>query len=79
MKMIKKAQPKVKTANQFVAIGDQIAYQAPANHDGRGGWDLPPLQEMIVKKVNKFTFDAEDTLGNLCRLNIREDKFQVKL
>jgi hypothetical protein len=79
MKLIKKAQEPEPKANQFVTVGDLIAYQAPANHDGRGGWDVPPPREMAVKKVNKFTFDAEDTKGNLYRLDIREDKFQVKL
>lgn len=79
MKLIKKAQPEVQTANALVAIGDQIAYQAPANHDGRGGYDLPPLQEMTVTKINKFTFDAEDNKGNVYRLDVREDRFQVKL
>lgn len=79
MKLIKKAQEKVLTANTLVNVGDRIGYQAHANHDGRGGWDLPPIKGMRVIKINRFTFDAEDVKGNVYRLDIREDKFQVDL
>jgi hypothetical protein len=33
---------------------------------------------MTVLKVHKVTFDAEDLKGNVYRMDIREDKFQVK-
>ena len=79
MKLIKKAQEKVQNAADFVAVGDRIGYQAPANHDGRGGWDLPPIERMKVIKINRFTFDAEDVKGNVYRLDIREDRFEVEL
>ena len=78
MKMIKKVkQPELK-ANQFVAVGDQVAYQPPASHDGRGGWYPPPIEQLIVIKVNRFTFEAKDIEGNILRLDIREDFNQTE-
>jgi hypothetical protein len=77
MKLIKKATKPEPTANILVQIGDRVAVQPPANHDGRGGWDLPPKIDMTVIKVNKMTFDGEDAEGNVFRVDVREDRFQV--
>jgi hypothetical protein len=77
MKLIKKATKQEMTANTLVQAGDRVLVQPQANHDGRGGWDLPPKIKMTVLKVNKYTFDAEDVKGNVYRVDIREDKFQV--
>lgn len=77
MKLIKKATKPEPQTRLPVEIGDQVLVQPPANHDGRGVWDLPPKLDMTVVKVNRFTFDAEDTAGNVYRLDIREDQFQV--
>jgi hypothetical protein len=78
MKLIKKAIKQEVTANTLVQVGNQVLVQPEANHDGRGGWDLPPKIEMTVVKVNKFTFDGEDVMGNVYRIDIREDRFRVK-
>jgi hypothetical protein len=78
MKLIKKAPIKETPAWTLVEVGDRIVVSPPANHDGRGGWDTPSKIDMSVVKVNRFTFDAEDTKGNVYRLDIREDEFQVK-
>lgn len=78
MRIIKQATKQETYANALVATGDIIKYQPKANPDGRGGYDLPRAIQMTVVKVNKFTFDAEDKNGTIYRLNIREDRFQVK-
>lgn len=78
MRIIKQAAKQETYADVFVAIGDIVKYQPKANPDGRGGYDLPRAIQMTVVKVNKFTFDAEDKNGTIYRLDIREDRFQVK-
>jgi hypothetical protein len=78
MKIIKKTKQPALKANQFVTVGDQVDYQPPANHDGRGRWEIPPLEQLTVIKVNRFTFEAKDIEGNICRLDIREDFTQIK-
>ena len=78
MKLIKKAPQTQPQASLRVEVGDLIVVQPPSSPDGRGGWDTPSKIDMTVLKVHKVTFDAEDLKGNVYRLDIREDKFQVK-
>lgn len=78
MKLIKKATKAEPQARLYVEVGDTVQVLQPrAKHDGRGGWDLPPKITMNVVKVNKFTFDGEDTAGNVYRIDIREDEFSL--
>ena len=79
MKLIKKATKVQPQANLQVQIGDRVLVQPEAVHDGRGGWDLPPKIALNVVKVNKFTFDGEDNEGNVFRVDVRVDRFQVAL
>jgi hypothetical protein len=77
MKLIKKIQKQEPTANTFVALGEKVVFQHPTIHDGRNGWYEGAKVPMTVVKINKVTFDGQDAEGNIYRIDVRNDRFQV--
>ena len=77
MKQIKKIQKQEPKANTFVTVGEKVIFQHPNMHDGRNEWYEGAKVAMTVVKVNKVTFDGQDTEGNVYRIDVRNDRFQV--
>lgn len=79
MKLIKEVNLDPK-AKMFVSVGDEIFYYPPHNMPAFHNQieHVPAFSHQLkVIKVSTKTFDAQDGAGNVYRVFIKFDRFQV--
>lgn len=79
MKVIHKTKKQELQAKDLVVVNDKVVVQTPSVPDGRNGFIKGNKVSLTVVKVNKQTFDGQDNEGNIFRVDIRDDQFQVAI